>query len=106
VLIEQIRYYFREDDRTAVLDARRLESRIRESLGIGAGMILVPDSGPTDEPCIVWQSGYADEGEMANSEQALLGSEEYHAARDTLAKLATRLDLELFVVDESSGADA
>jgi len=101
VLIEQVRYYFEQAAMADVLDARRQESRIRESLNLTPGVILIPDDPSPDEPLLVWQCGYEDESQMAGTEQSLIDSEEYKAARDRLASLVTRVDLDLFVADES-----
>ena len=100
MLIEQIRYYFDEDNRDAVLDARREESRIRADLRIPAGVILLPDESPAEKPFIAWQCGYGDESEMGNAEQALLGSEGYREVRNRIAGLATTVEVELYVTDE------
>ena len=100
MLIEQVRYYFDETHREEILEVRRLESRIREGLGIPPGVILVPDEMPADEPMLAWQCGYEDEGEMGSAEQMLLGSEEYEEVRKRLASLVTRVEMELFVADE------
>jgi hypothetical protein len=100
MLIEQVRYFVEPEKLEAVLEARRQESRIREALNLTPGVILVPDDPSPDEPLLVWQCGYEDEDQMAHTEQALIESEEYRAARDRLATLVTRVDLDLFVSDE------
>lgn len=106
MLIEQVRYYFEEADRNEVLRVRRQESRIREQLEIAPGVILVPDAMPADEPMLAWQCGYQNEAEMGNAEQALLGSEEYETVRNRLAGLVTRVEMELFVVDDEEEISA
>jgi hypothetical protein len=100
VLIEQIRYFFDPNALDEILEARRQVSRIRESLGVSAGIILIPDDPSEDEPLLVWQSSYEDESQLAGTEQLLIGSEEYKAARDHLGSLIARVDLDLFVSDE------
>jgi len=97
VLVEQVRYYFSEENRASVLEARRQESSVRETLGLSPGLILLADAAPPDEPMVEWQCGYEDESAMANAEQILMGSAEYGAARDRLAGLVTRVELDLLV---------
>jgi hypothetical protein len=100
MLIEQIQYFFKEDDRDEVLNVRRQESRIRDEMGLPPGVILLPDSAPGDEPMLAWQCGYEDETEMSSSEQALLGSDNYRTVRNRLGELVTRVEMELYVSDD------
>ena len=101
MLIEQIRYFFAEDDRDEILEVRRQESRIREEMGLPRGVILIPDSSPDDEPMLAWQCGYEDESEMGTIEQSLLGSDAYREVRNRLGDLVTRAEMELYVTDET-----
>ena len=99
MIVEQIRYYIREDDRDSVLRARREVVRIRGQVGVPAGQILVADDGPEGGPALIWQCGYADEGEMGMAEAALIGHAEYEAAREELGTLVIRVELELYMND-------
>ncbi len=99
MIVEQIRYYIREEDRESVLRARREVVRIRSQVGVPAGQILVADDGPEGGPALIWQCGYADEGEMGMAEAALIGHAEYEAAREELGTLVIRVELELYMND-------
>ncbi len=99
MIIEQIRYYIREEDRDSVLRARREVVRIRTQAGVPAGQILVADDGPEGGPTLIWQCGYANEGEMGMAEAALIGHAEYEAAREELGTLVIRVELELYMGD-------
>ncbi len=99
MIVEQIRYYIREEDRDSVLRARREVVRIRGQVGVPAGQILVADDGPEGGPALIWQCGYADEGEMGMAEAALIGHAEYEAAREELGTLVIRVELELYMND-------
>ncbi len=99
MIIEQIRYYIREEDRESVLRARREVVRTRSQVGVPTGQILVADDGPEGGPALIWQCGYADEGEMGMAEAALIGHAEYEAAREELGTLVIRVELELYMGD-------
>lgn len=104
MIIEQIRYYFLQDQRDEILRARREVTRIRRTVGIPPGHILVADPAPEEGPTLVWQCGYTDESELGTADARLIGNEEYEAARERLNTLVTRVELELYMTDEEDGS--
>lgn len=102
MIIEQIRYFIREEDCETVLEARREVGRLRSGVGVPPGQILVADDGPEGGPTLIWQCGYVDEGEMGMAEAALIGNAEYERARERLGALVTRVELELYIDDGGS----
>lgn len=100
MIIEQIRYYFLQDRRDEIIQARREVTRVRRTVGIPPGHILVADPAPDEGPTLVWQCGYADESELGAADATLIGNAEYEAARERLNALVTRVELELYMTDE------
>jgi len=101
VIIEQIRYWTGADVEP-LLDARRRLSRVRREQGLPPGHILLADEAPSESPCLVWQCGYGDEGEMGMVETRLIGDAEYEEARAQLGELSERVEVELYLTDPES----
>lgn len=99
MIIEQIRYFVDEPYRDQLVDVRREIARIREGLGVPGGHILIADPPPDDGPCLVWQCAYSDEGELGYVETKLVGHAGYEEARERVAPLVTRVELELYTID-------
>jgi hypothetical protein len=100
MIVEQIRYYVRDEDRDALLAVRRSITRLREARGLPAGYIFVADPVPDECPAVIWQCGYNDDTEMGMAEAQLLGNAEYEEARKRLSALVTRIELEIYASDE------
>ena len=105
MIIEQIRYYISEENLDRAVQARREETGIREEMRLPAGRILVADPIPDEGPGLIWQCGYDDESDMAQSSSALIGNERYEAARALLGSLCSRVELELYMtIDEEQNS--
>lgn len=100
MVIEQIRYFVDEDKREDLLVVRREIDRYRVEAGMPPGHILVSDDTPAGGPTVVWQCGYEDEGQMGMADTQLIGHAEYEAARERLASLVQRVELELYTSDD------
>jgi hypothetical protein len=100
MLIEQIRYFVDEDNRGELVSVRREIDRFRTEAGMPPGQILLSDATPAGGPTVVWQCGYEDEGEMGLADARLIGNAEYEAARQRLASLVQRVELELYTTDD------
>jgi hypothetical protein len=100
MLIEQIRYFVDEDNRDELVSVRREIDRFRTEAGMPSGQILLSDATPSGGPTVVWQCGYEDEGEMGLADARLIGNAEYEAARQRLASLVQRVELELYTTDD------
>jgi hypothetical protein len=100
MLIEQIRYFVDEDKREELLVVRREIDRFRTEAGMPPGHILLSDDTPSGGPTVVWQCGYEDEGQMGLADAQLIGNAEYEAARERLASLVQRVELELYTSDD------
>jgi len=103
MIVEQIRYYVKQDQLAETIRARREVSRIRGEAGVPPGQILLADP-PDEGPAIIWQCGYADESELGAADAALIGSAEYEKARGHLSALVNRVELELYMIDEDNGS--
>jgi hypothetical protein len=100
MLIEQIRYFVDEENRDELVSVRREIDRFRTEAGMPPGQILLSDATPSGGPTVVWQCGYEDEGEMGLADARLIGNAEYEAARQLLASLVQRVELELYTTDD------
>lgn len=100
MFVEQIRYFVTEETADQVMEARREVSRIRSEHGLPDGYILVADPLPDEGPGLIWQCGYDDDSQMAVASSALIGNAEYEAARDRLAGLVERVEIELYTSGE------
>jgi hypothetical protein len=100
MIIEQIRYFVPEDRCDAVVSTRREIDRIRSAVNVPPGHILLADETPSGAPTVVWQCAYEDEGEMGLADARLIGNVDYEAARERLAQLVDRVELELYTSDD------
>ena len=100
MIIEQIRYFVDTERHEEAIEARREVSRVRKSLGLPSGRILLADPDP-EAPGLIWQCGYQDEEEMGSVTDALMGNEEYEAARNTLARVVRSAVLELYLAEDA-----
>ncbi|HEX8919428.1 MAG TPA: hypothetical protein VF898_13060 [Chloroflexota bacterium] len=100
MFIEQIRYYVNEENRDAFVTARREIDDLRRTHGIPPGDIMVADVEADDGPSVVWQCGYENEEVMSGLTTRLMGNEAYEAARERLASLMERAEIEMYTLEE------
>jgi hypothetical protein len=96
MIVEQIRYFVREENREVLVEVRREIDSARERVGVPAGRILLADPVPDDAPAVIWQCGYPNDSSMGMAESSLIGDEAYEAARARLAGLVERIELEIY----------
>lgn len=99
MIIEQIRYFGPDEAAEEICRARREVDDIRVQLGLPRGLVMLADPVPDDSPAVVWQCAYETEGHLAVAESAIAGSQEYGTARDHLATLVQRTEIEVYTAD-------
>lgn len=99
MIVETTNYFAKPGLAEAVLERRREGSRLRVSLGLAAGRILVNRGGAG--PDVRWECAFADEAAFAADLAARDASPEFGRQRAEMGALTDRFERHVFTIDDT-----